>query len=430
MFKCLDRLIESVKVEYSVNPVATLFALAMSVLLLVFVVASLLSQGETVYYMFWKEHDRTFMDFFDSIVYSSDSPYTHWKVIYPPLITTLYDLLGHLTIPLVNPDGAYLGYALRESQMGLMTYLAITAVSIYLIILFMRKVLKAEGRIKEILIVLLIASYPFIYAIERGNIIIATLFFCLVFVFGYNSKNKKIRYLSYLSLAIATGFKIYPLLLVILIARESRYKEAAVCFATGICALFLPFLLTDGGPIIMLENIVNYVVIEAPSGFININQFMLTTMGSFLPNHTIDIIGYAIVAIMYAVTFAIVMTDREIEFWKLIALICCCMILGPGVGTPYLFIYLLIPLILFLNEEGTMSTSKVFYLFCFVMIFALLPGFASRWEDIALTIIFSIKAMFVMLLMGGIIVDRVLSLKNRRQAKESESAEQEIIKAN
>jgi len=415
MPKCLGRLIESVKVEYSTNPVATLFASAMSVLLLVFIVAGLLSQGETVYYMFWKEHDRTFMDFFDSIVYSSDSPYTNWRVIYPPLITVLYGFLGHFMIPFVNPGSEYLGYALRDSQMGLTIYLVITAISVYLIVLLMRKVLKTEGRMKELLIVLLIASYPFIYAIERGNIIIAALFFCSIFVFGYNSENKVIRYLSYLALAIATGFKIYPLFLGILIVRESRYKEAAVCFAMSVCAVFLPFLLTDGGPLVMLENIINYVVIDAPFGFININQFMLTIFGFFLPNQTIDIISYVIVAIMYAVTFAIVLTDREIEFWKITALICCCIILGPGVGTPYLFIYLFISLILFLNEGGIMSKSKVFYLICFVMIFALLPGFASRWEDIALVIIYSIKALFVMLLMMGIIVDRILLLNSRRQ---------------
>lgn len=420
MSKFLDRLSKSVKAEYAINPVATIFAVAMSFSLLIFIIAGLLSQGETVYYMFWKDHDGTFMDFFDSIVYSSYLPYTYWGVIYPPLVTIFYNILGHFMIPFVDPAGEYLGYALRDSQMGLMIYLIITAVSVYLIVWFIRRVLKVDSRIKELLVILLISSYPFLYVIERGNVILIALFFCFIFVCGYKSENKKIRYLSYLALAVAVGFKIYPALLGILILRESRYKEAVVCCIMGLCMLFLPFLLTDGGPLILFDSILNYVNVEVPFGFININQFMLTILIPFLSNSTINIISYVIVVIMYAFSFGIVLFDKEIEFWKLLAILCCCMILGPGVGTSYLFIYLVIPLIFFLKDGGNTSKLNIFYILCFAIIFALLPGFASRWEDTASIVISSLKALFVMLLMSAIITDRIFYFKSRKLALEKE----------
>lgn len=427
MSKYRDRLMESVKAEYAINPVATVFAVAMSLSLIVFIIAGLLSHGETIYYIFWKDHNGTFMDFFDSVVFSSDLPYTYWGVIYPPLVTTFYNILGHFMIPFVDPAGGYLGYELRNSQMGLMVYFIATAVSVYLIVFFMRRVLKINSKIKELLILLLIASYPFVYVIERGNIILITLFFCFIFVCGYRSENKTIRYLSYFALAIATGFKIYPLLLGALIIRESRYKEAVACCVMGACMLFLPFLLTDGGPLILLNNIFNYVKIEVPFGFININQLTLTILIPFLSNSTIDIISYIIVAIMYVVTFAIVFFDKEIEFWKLLTMICCCMILGPGVGTSYLFIYLFLPLIFFLNEGGSMSRCKIFYVICFVIIFALLPGFATRWEDTASIVISSLKALFVMLLMSAVVADRIFHHRHKRASMKHEDPDQDVL---
>ena len=290
----------------------------------------------------------------------------------------------------------------------------------------MRRTLKIDSGIKEFLILLLVASYPFLYVIERGNVILITMFFCFVFVYGYRSENKTIRYLSYLALAIAAGFKIYPLFLGILIIREARYKEAILCCVLGACMLFLPFLLTDGSPLILLNSIFNYLDIEVPFGFININQFMLTILLPFLSNFTINIISLVIVVIMYVVTFAIVFFDREIEFWKLLTLICCCMILGPGVGTPYLFIYLVMPLIFFLNDKGSMSKSKIFYLLSFIMIFALLPGFVSRWEDYISIGISSFKALFVMLLMFAVVVDRILYFKRKRSAIKYDDIDQDM----
>lgn len=423
MSKYLDRLSKSFKVEYAINPVATIFAVVMSFSLLIFIIAGLLSQGETVYYMFWKDHDGTFMDFFDSIVYSSYLPYTYWGVIYPPLVTTFYNILGHFMIPFVEPSDVYLGYVLRNSQMGLVIYLAITAVSVYLIVWFMRRVLKVESSIKELIIVLLIVSYPFVCIIEHGNVILIALFFSFLFVWGYRSENKKIRYLSYLALAIAVGFKIYPVLLGILIIKESRYKEAIICCIMGACMLFIPFLFTDGNPFILFDIIYNYIDLEAPFGFININQFMLTILLPVLSNSTINIISYVIVAIMYAVTLVIVFTDKEIEFWKILALICCCIILGPGVGSSYVFVYLIIPLIFFLNEGGRMSKFKIIYVLCFIIIFALMPGYATNWVDSATIVISSIKASFVMLLISSIVVDRILYFKHKRMISEHNSVD-------
>lgn len=82
--------------------------------------------------------------------------------------------------------------------------------------------------------------------------------FIALFLMFYNSENKKMRYLAYIFLGIATAIKIYQGLFGLLVLRrdlEQRdLKDTLICVA--ICALifFLPFLLTDGTFIDVFQN--------------------------------------------------------------------------------------------------------------------------------------------------------------------------------
>ena len=90
---------------------------------------------------------------------------------------------------------------------------------------------------------------------------------------GYQSDNKIIRYLSYISLGIATGIKIFPAIFSILIIKERKWKEFGYCFIIVVAILFLPFLLTDGTPLSLLDTIMNYSTDSAgKDGLINIKD--------------------------------------------------------------------------------------------------------------------------------------------------------------
>ena len=107
-----------------------LFILVFSVLLGIFVLCGILTGGESIRQTLFVDSHDTFMDFFNSVMYSSDYPYHKYHDIYPPLITLFYGLIGHFTIPWLYP---YFGlnsnfiegdiaFQLRNSQLGLLFF--------------------------------------------------------------------------------------------------------------------------------------------------------------------------------------------------------------------------------------------------------------------------------------------------------------------
>lgn len=402
----LNRFLMFLKRKYEENEVTTVFAITMFLFLTVFLILAIATGGESIYHMLWRDSDKTFSDFFDSIFYSNDMPYTKWQVIYPPLVTVFYDFLGNFIIPFVDLDVPDPSHALRDSQMGLMIYGAITLVTLGVMQILFKRFLKKDDILIKVIFVLIIFSYSVIYAIERGNNILVVMLFSLFFLMFYNSEDRKMRYLSYISLSLAAGFKIYPLLLGLLILREKRYKEAIACALIGAALLLLPFVLTDGSIPILVENILSYSTDETPYGFINIDQFMRVILNPFLLAGTINILIYLVLLAMYASVLYIVLFNKDIQKWKVVALLCCAIILGPGVGTQYLFVYMLIPLLFFLKYEEKLSKRNLFYLICFVMVMALIPG-AYAVEDVWTLVISSLKSIFVILMMAGIVYEGV-----------------------
>ena len=85
------------------------------------------------------------MDFFNSVMYSIEDQYGYWEIIYPPLITVFYGLIGRFSLPYTAVTGTRdLAYDLRDSQVCMMYFLVILILSLYLIHLFYQKVLSEK----------------------------------------------------------------------------------------------------------------------------------------------------------------------------------------------------------------------------------------------------------------------------------------------
>ena len=50
------------------------------------------------------------------------------------------------------------------------------------------------------------------------------------------------------------------------------------------------------------------------------------------------------------------------KMWKMVTLAGCIFILGPGVGTPYLYIYLIPAIVLLVKSEKEMTTENWIYM--------------------------------------------------------------------
>jgi hypothetical protein len=264
---------------------------------------------------------------------------------------------------------------LRDSQMGMVSFVLITVLTFYVLRLVFSKIMKDMDIRKELMFLfLMVLSYPFIYALERGNNIIIALIFCFVFIIGHRSENRFIRYASYIALGCAAGFKLYPAILALLLLRERRYRETAICASIVAALVFIPFIFTDGDPMILFDNVFTYA--GSSLGFTNISNITMGVLHEFLgvSHGTASIINYTILGLFTVLSFIVILFDKEMKFWKVLALLGCNLILGLGLGVQYQIIYLTPAILYFLVSEKEMTKNNLFYLVCFAMTMVLIPG--------------------------------------------------------
>lgn len=93
----------------------------------------------------------------------------------------------------------------------------------------------------------LVISTPFLYTIERGNLIILAAASAIWFLANYDSEIKWKRYLSCFMLALAAALKVYPVIFGILYLRKRMWKEIVISAAIAIILAFAPFFFFEGG---------------------------------------------------------------------------------------------------------------------------------------------------------------------------------------
>ena len=394
------------KRKYSENPLTTLFTAAMLVALAVFLIMGVITGGDSILNTFFYRCTDAFMDFFNSIIFSSDGPYTKQGVIYPPLATLMYCIIGRFTIPFIGET--INSIALKGSFAGMLSFVIVTALMLYLLYRAVMKITKNTEIKGNMLFLLILISFPCLYAIERGNCILVLPALILIFLMGYQSENKILRYISYAALGCSVGLKIYAVLMGLLVLRERKYKEMAVCAFIGLTIFMVPFVFTDGNPISFLNRMFEYAgSVRGLYGIVNINDLVVTVFGDVFSSSLVDALGVSLTTMMMALSAVIVIFNKEMKFWKIVTLISCNLILGFGVGTPYLYIYLVVPLILFLMEERETTKENMFFLICFTAVMILIPGLGT--EKVLLWIT-NFKTIFVILITATLMFQGIAGL--------------------
>ncbi|MCL2143085.1 MAG: DUF2029 domain-containing protein [Methanomassiliicoccaceae archaeon] len=425
MVTVVDRIGQMYRKEYERNPVFTLFLTILIAFFIVFVIAAVVTGGDSIHMVFLADKRDTFMDHFNSIKYSSDHPYTRFHVIYPPLVTSFYTVLGYLTIPFVDVASIEeLAPALRSSQMGIMSFLIITLVTFYALYLIFSRIVREEGIRKELMFLFaVLLAYPFVYALERGNSIIMALVFCLLFILGHKSENKYVRYASYIALGCAAGIKLYPAILWLLILKDRNYREAGICAAIVAVLVFVPFVFTDGSPLIFFDKVFSYA--SANPGFTNLNQIITGIFGEWLglSEGGVSVISYAVIGTFTLLSFIVILFDKEMKFWKVLALIGCNLVLGLGIGAQYQIIYMTPAILYFLASEKNMTRENLFYVVCFAMTMVLIPGLAAPWLSAAIgveaypsAVIGAVESFFVIVIAIALLREGIVRIYRGRSA--------------
>ena len=343
----------------------------MGIMLGLFVMSLIATGGKSIYQFLFYDRKDIFMDFFNSIndCFSGD-PYGK-KCIYPPLTYVIYTIFSKfLPMDMAKKHGMF---AVRDSAQGLTVYMIYTLIIVVIMLALIWKFLKGDRKKKLQFSVVTLMSMPVLYSFDRGNIVWFCMAFLMVYIFTYDSKNKILREIGLISLAIATSIKIYPVVFGLMLLFDKRWAEAKRCIIYGVLIFFVPFLCFGGFSefTVLLSNLTNASNFLGSIGHGYRLNFSNTVYGVFdvlqRRGPRIDkLLQYALYA-FYVFYLPCIFLARE--RWKKIFLLTAVLVGMPPFSYAYSMVFVIIPLMLFLNENKG-KPRDVFYAVCFVFCIA------------------------------------------------------------
>ena len=310
-----------------------------------------LSNGVTVSNLLFNKDD-VFMDFFNSVVDCSGDAYGESGVIYPPLVVLFYKFCSMF----FNIDSMKAS-EVRETSLGMIIFVCFTIVSYILFAKLIYKYKNGSFANKSLFAFFTLFSFPMIYLIERGNIIVLVLPLLLYFVNEYDSDVKYKRHLAYICLAISVAIKIYPVFFgLLLLKKKKNFKNILLCIFYGAVFFFVPFIFVGGFSQlgVLIHNILYTSSMFGSKGF----GFKVSISNTFslfghVFNHVrlFETAGTMFLIITVLAGLFLILFNKWNEDWKIYAVISLIIILVPGFSYIYSVAYMIIPLLFFLNKK-------------------------------------------------------------------------------
>lgn len=334
-----------------VNNTSKLFYIISFASLVVCIIMGVLSNGVTVSNLLFNKDD-VFMDFFNSVVDCSGDAYGESGVIYPPLVVLFYKFCSMF----FNIDSMKAS-EVRETSLGMIIFVCFTIVSYILFAKLIYKYKNGSFANKSLFAFFTLFSFPMIYLIERGNIIVLVLPLLLYFVNEYDSDVKYKRHLAYICLAISVAIKIYPVFFgLLLLKKKKNFKNILLCIFYGAIFFFVPFIFVGGFSQlgVLIHNILYTSSMFGSKGF----GFKVSISNTFslfghVFNHVrlFETAGTMFLIITVLAGLFLILFNKWNEDWKIYAVISLIIILVPGFSYIYSVAYMIIPLLFFLNKK-------------------------------------------------------------------------------
>lgn len=396
-----------------VNNTSKLFYIISFASLVVCIIMGVLSNGVTVSNLLFNKDD-VFMDFFNSVVDCSGDAFGESGVIYPPLVVLFYKFCSMF----FNIDSMKAS-EVRETSLGMIIFVCFTIVSYILFAKLIYKYKNGSFANKSLFAFFTLFSFPMIYLIERGNIIVLVLPLLLYYVNEYDSDVKYKRHLAYICLAISVAIKIYPVFFgLLLLKKKKNFKNILLCIFYGAVFFFVPFIFVGGFSQlgVLIHNILYTSSMFGSKGF----GFKVSISNTFslfghVFNHVrlFETAGTVFLIITVLAGLFLILFNKWNEDWKIYAVISLIIILVPGFSYIYSVAYMIIPLLFFLNKKETKWIDYIYSLLFiaqFIFLVAktdeLFPSFNSAELNCNIaTVVESIAllAMLVLLYLDGII---------------------------
>jgi len=348
------------------NKVIFFVYFVMSAMIIFVLISGMLTGGEAISSMFWRNPYGHFMDYFASIFVKND-PYAT-GAIYPPLITLFYFLIGSL----MDQHGPFEnGEAIRATNIGMMSFLIITILSVLVLYKIVERYKNGNSSEKNIFFLILLFSLPMLYALERGNSIILAFIFLLIYVLEYDSDDKVKRYIAYFCLAISVGIKLYPIIFILLSLKEKRYKESLHFMIITILLFFIPLAVMGADIFTLFDNLFRAGTVKSVTDFHTTDLTNLIVVFKELLNlnlNNIAEISGTIKIILIIITSTFLFINKKFELWKSLLLISATLFLCSSFSVPYNALYFIPAFLVFMNERPSFNTYNMFYAVCFLLL--------------------------------------------------------------
>ena len=389
-----------------------------------FVIVSMINSVSLLGQLFYRDETDSFMDYFNCLPgVAQGHPYAV-QCMYPPLSEAVF----YFFTKMIRND--YLVYLtpheLREFQTPLLSFLLFLAIPIIVTVCALYDYLKKGTAVKRFVILSFLLSSPFLYLIERGNVLIYALAAAVVFICYYDSDKKWQREAALIALAVSAGIKLYPAFLGLMLIKDKRWKGAVRCVIYGVILFIAPFFLFDG-----LSDL--SVMIRSLIG--NSNGFGSTNFNCKINFSAIfNIIGVkwfgrqealpwgqTVAYIMSALLIAASFITRK--RWKSVLFLTLVLIGVPAFAFYYNGVFMLVPFLWFIaGDEKEYKWSDIIYLLCFIAFLAPIPLRAEEITDstqINVNIQVCAVALLVMTFWGIIDsgLDIIAGIREKRIAK-------------
>lgn len=354
------------------NKVKFIFYFTAILFLIFFFVSIMLSHGNLMKNYLFANPGNTFMDFFNSMYdVIGLRPYEK-GVIYPPLCYLIYYALTLFSTPdqLAVENGEMLK-TFQGPMVSFMLYSIIIVLSFVFLTLQMKK---GSNKEKYLFITLMMFSIPFLFAFERGNIILVSFILLLVFMCFKDSENKVLREIALVSLAASAAIKIYPAIFGLILVKEKRWLDIFRVITYGLILFVLPFLFFGGLEtfklffynILHTSNEFSTTVVANKMNFVAYIDFLVR--GFHLGDTNLGFIGrICVIILVVASIINLLRTDNNFIRILLLTLL---MIGIPGISFTYAVTFLSIPLIYFLDSK---EKRKIDYLYLVLFILIMFP---------------------------------------------------------
>ena len=349
----------------------------------IFVVYAILlaSKGEFMVSLTYDESN--FCDFWNHIgriLFSPNIYATDADAIFPPLAYLFLKLFAYpLKFKAEAGDDLW---AIAGSGYGILMVVMYILLFAWLFMIAVHVFYKTGTFLKKsVLAGIFLFSYSvWGFAFERGNMVLYAMVFLMFGLALRDSPNKTLREAALLFVAVSAGFKLYPALFGFLWIAEKRYKEAARLVLYGLLSFFLPFLFVDS-----FKNYFHTFTQYLDKRYYSHASVWGMLINSFGDNRYTQMLcrGIVVAIILWAL-FALFADGVN---WKTITLLMATQTTIIPEQYVYTYVFIIIPLICFLNEAGKRKIDYVYALLYAVM-FTMPPIIGGRGRMIVWTWMF------------------------------------------